>query len=145
MLPLLTRIAALFLLLVFVITCNSSPTAATDAKGLSAAFIASWPSNTLAILKALPEAAIISGFKGTLDFYVWRGLPVCRQWPRRRSVPFTPQEKAQWPVFATASRLWNTLDPSVQDAYNKMASGSTLSGRDMMVKMYINAKTILPY
>jgi hypothetical protein len=41
--------------------------------------------------------------------------------------------------------LWNTLDPSVQAAYKTMASGSTLSGRDMMVKMYVNAKSILPY
>jgi hypothetical protein len=42
-------------------------------------------------------------------------------------------------------QLWNTLDPSVQAAYNTMAAGSTMTGRDIMVKMYVDGKSILPY
>ena len=99
----------------------------------------------MAKLAALPELDIINGFRGTLDYYVYMGIPCCRAWPVRRSLPFTPQEQAQWPIFADATRLWNTLSPEVQAAYKAMASGSTLSGRDMMIKMYINGKSILPY
>lgn len=99
----------------------------------------------MAKLDALPSQAIIDELAGTIDFYVDKGIPVARAWPNPRSVPPTPQERAAWPVFADAARLWGTLSPEVQAAYNKMAAGSTLSGRDMMTKLYINAKSILPY
>lgn len=99
----------------------------------------------MAKLIALPELAIISGFKGTLDFYVWMGIPVCRKWPNRPSKPKTAAEQAQWPVFSDAVKLWNTLAPEVRAAYETMASGSTMTGRDMSMKMYLNAKSILPY
>ena len=99
----------------------------------------------MAKLVALPEQAIINGFKGTLDYYVWMGIPCCRSWPRARTVPITPQEKAQWQTFTDASQLWNTLDQATKNAYNKMASGSTMSGRDVMVKLYINSQSLLPY
>ena len=36
----------------------------------------------MAKLIALPHQAIIDGFKGTIDFYVWKGLSVARKWPR---------------------------------------------------------------
>lgn len=99
----------------------------------------------MAKLGALPAQDIISGAKGTIDYYVLNGVAIVRKWPRRGPDTFPPSQRAQWPVFADAVSLWTTLDPSVQAAYNAMASGSTMTGRDMMVKMYINAKTILPY
>jgi hypothetical protein len=99
----------------------------------------------MAKLDALPEQAIIDGFKGRLDYYYYMGIPCCRSWPSSPGPKRAPAVESQWPVFADASRLWNTLSPEVQQAYNAMASGSTLSGRDMMVKMYINARSILPY
>jgi len=99
----------------------------------------------MAILKALPSLAIISGYKGTLDFYYTMGIPVCRSWPRSPGSDRAVAVKEQWPVFTAAARLWPLLSEEVQDAYNAMASGSTLSGRDMASKMYINASKILPY
>ena len=53
--------------------------------------------------------------------------------------------RSQWPIFADAVAQWNTLDPMVRTAYQTMAAGSTMSGRDIMIKMYINGKSILPY
>jgi len=99
----------------------------------------------MAKIGALPAQDIIAGFFGVIDYYVRDGVAIVRSWPRRGPDTFPPSQRAQWPVFAEASQLWNTLDPSVQAAYNTMASGSTMSGRDMMTKMYINAKSILPY
>lgn len=99
----------------------------------------------MAKLGALPALDIISGFEGVLDFYVRMGTPVCRQWPQPHTKERAAAVVAQWPVFADAATLWNTLDPSVQAAYKTMAAGSTMTGRDIMVKMYINAKSILPY
>jgi hypothetical protein len=99
----------------------------------------------MAKLNALPAQNIISGFKGTLDFYQWLGIKVCRAWPRLQKETRSPAVVAQWRPFAEASTLWNTLSPEVQAAYETMASGSTMTGRDMSIKMYLNAKSILPY
>lgn len=99
----------------------------------------------MAKLASLPERAIISGFKGRLDFYVLNGVPCCRKWPRPHRPTETESVIAQQAIFADAVSLWSTLSQEVRDAYDTMASGSTLSGRDMMVKMYINASSILPY
>jgi len=96
----------------------------------------------MAILAALPSAAIIGHMAGTIDYYLWMGIPCARSWPCARRVPITPQERAAWPIFTIATRLWNTLTPEIQAAYNTMASGSTLSGRDMATKLYINANPI---
>jgi len=99
----------------------------------------------MAVLNAMPEMDIISGYRGIVDFYVCRGIPCARRWPRKKLHPPTPAEAIHWPVFSDAVKEWNSLSQEVRDAYKAMASGSTLSGRDMMVKMYINAKSILPY
>lgn len=99
----------------------------------------------MAKISAFPSQDIISGYKGTLDYAVCRGISYCRSWPRSPGRKRSASVEAQWPVFADATSLWNSLDDFVQDAYRTMASGSTLSGRDMMVKMYINAHSILPY
>lgn len=99
----------------------------------------------MAVLANLPGLDIISGFKGTLDFYVFRGTPCCRSWPRSPGHRRSAAVEAQWPVFTAAASLWTTLDENVQQAYIRMAEDSTLTGRDMCVKMYINAHSILPY
>ena len=96
----------------------------------------------MAVLAALPTLEIISGFKGTLDYYVYMGLAVCRKWPRSPGHARAPAVQAQWQPFATAARLWGTLPAHVQDAYSKMASGSSMNGRDLSVKLYLNAKAI---
>jgi hypothetical protein len=96
----------------------------------------------MAKLSALPELAIISGYKGTIDFYLWRGLPCARAWPVPPSAPRSAAVQAQWPVFAAAAHIWPTLDPEVQAAYVTMATGATLSGRDLSLKMYMNADSI---
>jgi hypothetical protein len=99
----------------------------------------------MAKISALPALNIISGFQGVLDFYVRDGIAICRSWPYPHTKEVSPARAAQWPIFAEAVAQWNTLSPIVRDAYKAMASGSTMSGRDMMLKMYINGKSILPY
>lgn len=98
----------------------------------------------MARLAQLPELAIINGFKGSIDFYVWKGLPCARRWPRPPRGPRSLAVQAQWEPFAYASRLWTLQSKEVQDAYRSMASGSTMSGRDMSIKLYINATFIYP-
>ncbi|GAI39874.1 unnamed protein product [marine sediment metagenome] len=42
-----------------------------------------------------------------------------------------------WSEFTEASRLWQSLSPFVQDAYNAMASDTGLTGRDMFQRSYL--------
>ena len=98
----------------------------------------------MAKLTSLPAKAIISGFYGVIDYYVRDGVAICRSWPRRRSSTYTPQEQAQWPIFAQSAQLWTKLSAEQQAFYNSMASASTLSGRDLASKLYLNAEFIYP-
>lgn len=102
----------------------------------------------MAKLLALPSLAIISGFRGVIDYYVnyqscdrevsGHGIPCARRWPRSPGHLRSPAVMEQWSAFSEASRLWSEVSPVVQDAYNKMASGTGLSGRDMFTRGYIS-------
>lgn len=92
----------------------------------------------MAIIDAKPSQAIIDGFKGTLDFYQYMGLWVCRSWPRSPGRVRSPSVMAQWSTFAYASQEWVNLSDEVRRAYEKLATNSGLSGRDMQVRAYLS-------
>lgn len=102
----------------------------------------------MAKLVALPSMAIISGFRGVIDYYVnyqscnrevaGAGIPCARRWPRSPGHVRSPEVMKGWPALSESSRLWSQVSPEVQDAYNKMASGTGLSGRDLFTRGYIS-------
>lgn len=92
----------------------------------------------LARLLQLPHQGIIDGFKGVVDFYVHRGIPCARAWPRKTTIPQTTGEKAAQVPFSYASKEWVNLSPIVQSAYKELAVNSGLSGRDMQVRAYLS-------
>ena len=96
----------------------------------------------MAKIGKLPGAAVISGFKGVIDFYVWKGIACVRQWPSSPGHWRAPAVMAQWSAFTQATRLWQLLSPEVQDAYKRMAAGTHLTGRDIQVKSYLSPLTI---
>lgn len=91
----------------------------------------------MAKLLAMPQQAIIDGFKGTIDYYVNMGIPCARAWPKSPGKIRSEAVMAQWPAFTYASREWKNLSPAVQAAYEQLATNSGLSGRDMMVRAYL--------
>ncbi|GAI33827.1 unnamed protein product [marine sediment metagenome] len=92
----------------------------------------------MAKLEVLPEQAIIDSFKGTIDFYLWMGIPCARKWPFIPPYVRSPQELATHDAFAWAAANWKSLSPEVVSAYNETAQGSSLSGRDLFVKSFIS-------
>jgi len=92
----------------------------------------------MAKLLAMPEMDIIDGFKGSVDFYVYMGIPVARAWPKSPGDARSPAVRAQWPFFTYASREWKNLSPFVQAAYTELSTNSGLSGRDMMIRAYLS-------
>ena len=89
-------------------------------------------------LKAMPAEAIIDGFKGTIDFYFYMGVPCFRKWPKSPGRLRAPAVQAGWASFAYASREWNNLSEDVRRAYEIMAGDSGLSGRDMFARSYLS-------
>lgn len=96
----------------------------------------------MAKLTALPGQGIIDGLKGTIDFYYWMGIPVARSWPSSPGHDRAPAVEAQWPAFTWAAKNWINLAPEIKEAYNRMASETNLTGKDLFVKGYINGEHI---
>jgi len=97
----------------------------------------------MAKIKKLPGLAVINGFKGSIDFYVCRGIACVRKWPHSPGHKRAPAVEAQWTPFTEATRLWSMLSPAVQDAYSRMARGTNLTGRDLSVKCYLTNLSIV--
>jgi len=53
----------------------------------------------MAKIPAFPSMDIIAGFKGTLDFYTWKGLKIVRKWPVITGHRSTPREAANQSQF----------------------------------------------
>ena len=91
----------------------------------------------MAKLDLMPQQAIIDGLKGSLDFYVHKGIPCVRVWPRSPGHRRAPAVEAQWPAFSYATKEWKNLSPTLKDAYTKMSGKSGLTGRDLFMRAYI--------
>lgn len=91
----------------------------------------------MARLEKMPELDIIAGYKGKIDFYYWKGIPVARAWPKSPGRHRSTRVAAQWPAFTYAAREWANLDPIVQAGYREMAYHGGLSGRDLQVRSYL--------
>jgi len=109
----------------------------------------------MAKLKVLPELAIIDGFKGKVDFYVYHascdpelrgeGIAVARKWPRSPGHKRAPAVEAQWEAFSYAAGAWTLLSPEVQEAYRALSVGSGLSGRDLFTRSYLKGLYRYPH
>ena len=91
----------------------------------------------LAIIKEMPAQHIIDGFKGTLDFFVTRGIPCVRRWPRYTPRTSTPAEKAHQDAFAYINKIYHTLPAIVIEAARETAAGTSYTARDIITKGYL--------
>lgn len=92
----------------------------------------------MARLTNLPSLEIITGFKHCIDYYVHRGIPCARSWPRSPGHTRAPAVEAQWPLFTEATQLWPTLTAEVQALYYTMAEGTPYTGRDVFMRSYMS-------
>ena len=92
----------------------------------------------LAKLTKMPNANIISGLKGTIDFYYWKGIPVARQWPRSPGKDRSQAVKAQWPAWGAASKLWVQLSKEYQLLHGAWCGHGRYNPRDLQIKSYLS-------
>lgn len=98
----------------------------------------------MAKILGLPHQDMIDAFKGTLDFYVHRGILCVRSWPRPPTGPRSPAVQYQYEGWKDATRVWKDQSKTLHDAQREMTSSGTLSGRDMSIVLYLNATTVFP-
>jgi len=87
----------------------------------------------VARLTALPSIDIIRGFKGTIDFYLWRGLPCARKWPRRAPGRRTDAEIASSALFGEVSTNYRLLAPLALAAFQEAAKDQPRTARDLYI------------
>jgi len=92
----------------------------------------------LARLKRLPALAEIDRLKGTIDYYLWKGIPCARKWPHWPTRVPTPWEKANQLAFAFANSTARDIPAYVRLQYQRMVAGTKLSWKDLYVRDYMN-------
>lgn len=91
----------------------------------------------MAKLKKAPNLAIIDGFKGTIDFYLYMGIPCARKWPVWRTRKPYPDEKANQDDFATISKAATSMPLEFLEAYRELAQGTPFTWKDLMTRTYM--------
>lgn len=91
----------------------------------------------MAKLTSMPQQAIIDEFKGYVDFYLWKGIPCARAWPRWPPRDPHPAEKANQDEFAYIIHLYNTIPAEIIDAYRVTAAGTQYTCRDLFIKAFL--------
>jgi len=87
----------------------------------------------MARIDVLPSIDIIRGFKGILDFYVHRGVPCVRAWPKYRPARQTAASLAAALVFGAIVKSYGLLGDLPLEAYHNDALDQTRTARDIMV------------
>lgn len=87
----------------------------------------------MARLDALPSIDIIHGFKGILDFYLWKGLPCVRSWPRMTKAQQSPATIAAGVLFGQILKSYRLLADTVLAAFREEAANQPRTARDLMV------------
>ncbi len=87
----------------------------------------------MARIDVLPSIEIIRGFKGILDFYMWRGLPCVRAWPHYRPARQTDASLAAALTFGAIVQAYSLLANLALQAYREDALDQPRTARDIMV------------
>ncbi|MBA7703889.1 hypothetical protein ES703_112686 [subsurface metagenome] len=96
----------------------------------------------MAKLDAMPEQAIISAYKGIIDFYEYKGQPCARKWPHWTEREPYPDEKANQDAFAYITKHATDMPDYVIDQYRAQAAGTPWTWRDLATRAYMKG---LPY
>ncbi|MBA7641490.1 hypothetical protein ES703_49173 [subsurface metagenome] len=103
----------------------------------------------MTVLRKLPSKGVISMLAGTLDFYVYHpvtcqgpGIPCVRTWPRYDPHRMTQASIDQRAAFGYVNTTWKELSPEVQQAWIDMAGQSSVTGKDLSIRGYINGDTL---
>jgi hypothetical protein len=87
-------------------------------------------------LQGVPPRGIVLGFKGSIDYYSWKGIPVARRWPRSPGKRRAPAVEAQWDDFRTVTQGFKAIDSTVIPALASMSNGTQITTKDQQVQLF---------
>lgn len=91
----------------------------------------------MAVLDAMPEAAIISAMTGCVDFYLWKGIPVARMWPTWPKREPHPDERVNQDAFRYINTHLKDIPDFILDQFKSMAASTPYTWKDLVVKAYM--------
>lgn len=78
----------------------------------------------MAKLDQMPDMKTIVAFRGKVDFYLWKGIPVARAWPRAGNQPNTPAQVENRQRFGAAAKVTGALPDSVRLLFDSYIDGN---------------------
>lgn len=85
-------------------------------------------------LDSLPDPDTIKRWKGRLDYYVYRGQPIVRTWPRSPSGPRSPAVKATLTLFNDYMKRVKRTAPQIVAQASADTKGSAWWWRDPVLR-----------
>jgi len=85
------------------------------------------------VIKALPSPEIIRGFRGVLDFYVWRGLNCVRKWPHIPPASRTAKSMASAALFGAIIQGYALLGGVLKNLFTLDATDQDRTARDLYI------------
>jgi len=90
----------------------------------------------------MPSQDIIDQFKGKVDFYIYKGQPCARKWPRWHPRESYPAEKANQDDFRAINQAWHYFPEFIKRQFNRMAQGTPYTGKDLCVRSYMSGQRL---
>jgi len=84
----------------------------------------------MAKLERLPDAGTIVSCRGLVDFYLWKGVPCARRWPKKSTQPRTAGEIASSELFTAAAVMTGAIAPVVMELYRSQMAGKGVTWVD---------------
>jgi len=81
---------------------------------------------------------MIDAFKGSVDFYYWKNIPVARSWPGKIKQPYTTGQNFRRLLFKSVSEALHKLEDNVINSYKLMSQNISYSWRDLYFKIYLS-------
>lgn len=79
----------------------------------------------------MPSQEIISSLAGVLDFYVWKGIPCCRSWPRKPAMPRAPAVQRTASDFGEIATALSASPANIIAFAQALATGTAWTWRDL--------------
>lgn len=78
----------------------------------------------------MPDSGTIMASRGRVDYYLWKGIPVARSWPRKSTQPRTSREIASSNAFTVAAVATGAIAPVFAGLLKDMHRGQGVTWVD---------------
>lgn len=83
------------------------------------------------VLGAPLDPVTVASLKGTLDYYLWRGIPVVRSWPRRPKMPRTAAVTASYQEFGQVAHYLSQIPIELRTQAEAQTVNTNWTWRDL--------------